>query len=289
SIEQHEQKKTYHYHTENTFSSVEAYQKTLEAHFVPPDLQLKTSLDIKIEGNRTFYHFKRTYFARDFWKMDQLRKKNVDENISKRVSENGLKDLNVQEQKQFLQGLARFECKKRILLVIDALGQMALEYVFSADLLVESETQLLSAYEKILNVTRIESWLNLIQQLENAKKNKEDSSKQKLLEEQITQQLAQIEEEFAKAEQNTLKEIFQNSPQLPYAKYLQNMKESFHFTEDLSDERFEFRLELPGKLLYTNGLRPSKTQEKLIFWEFDGKDLNNRHIPMEAISVVEKE
>ena len=39
------------------------------------------------------------------------------------------------------------------------------------------------------------------------------------------------------------------------------------------------------KIITTNG---AKLSDNEVYWEFDGKDLNNRHIPIKVISVVEK-
>lgn len=269
---------------EATFSTMSEYHQSLQ--FSPLDLQIQTSLEIKTEGKRTFYHFKRHYGARDFWKFERLREVEIDQKLTDRVSEKGLTNLKPSEQKKFLQQLVQFEQKKRLLLIEDALGILVQKTRFPL-----SERQAIlekfrTRYALILNAERLEQWLKLTSALD-AEKQKEKSAEKATLQAEFDQQVLQIENELKQAEQEIFQGYSSSYPQINFQKYVDTVREEYHLTEDLNDENFEVELTLPGTLLYTNGERKADGKEMRCFWKFEGKHLSGRHLPLEAISVVE--
>ena len=61
---------------------------------------------------------------------------------------------------------------------------------------------------------------------------------------------------------------------------------AWDITMHLGNDNFKVRLDLPGRVIRTNGLsRPDESGH--VDWEFSGKDLQDRDLPLHALSVVE--
>ncbi|MBE0565330.1 MAG: hypothetical protein IH621_05170 [Krumholzibacteria bacterium] len=61
---------------------------------------------------------------------------------------------------------------------------------------------------------------------------------------------------------------------------------AWDITLHLGNDSFKVQLDLPGRVIRTNGLsRPDQPGQ--VTWEFNGKDLQDRDLPLQAVSVVE--
>ena len=250
----------FHYHAEAQFASMDAYQQATT--FGGEDIEMESSLRIVNVPGKTFYHFRRIYNARDWWKFQQAKDRNLPKHLQLRVTEHGLASLKPEEQQKFLAGLASFEREKRMLLVNDVLGRTMIAKPFSLQQLTAIRNQLNAVYVKNITPRRIKQLLAM------------DESAQ-------TREVQRIQQLLADQEQA----VWNNHPEIPYRSYWQQEKNRHALSEDLQDEQFVIRVTLPGQIILTNG---AKTSDSEVRWQFPGKELANHHIPLEATSVVEK-
>lgn len=255
--------KSYNYLATATFSNIAGLKKAMKTK--AEDLKISNSLQIKKVNGNTYYFFKRVYYARNYWKYKHLKEKNLDKKLEERVSKKGISSLSKAEQEKFLNGVVTFETRKRILMVSDALGKAIIDNHFEHKLIKEAISKIEKNYENIISTKIIKKLIDL------------PYKKQALEMKKIRGQLSQCN-------QNVLKTIFKNLPNVNWQKYMKQQQLNCKLTEDLLDEGFKLTINMPGKIILTNGVQLS---DKKVFWEFNGMELINRNVPIEIVSVVE--
>jgi hypothetical protein len=256
-------KQKFHYEAKAGFASITDLDKALQ--FSKSDLKLESSLSTKKSKGKTFYRFERTYRGRDWWKFERLKQKYVDTKLLDKASKVRFEKLADNEKQKLINGLIDFEAHKRALIFTDGLAQSMTQVDFPGDLIARSHAALIEAYGRTLTIARV---------------------KQLLLsdKEAQVQQLTEIETGLGRAERTVLGVIFSGYPTERIEPFITASKSDFAFTEDLTDENFEVILNLPGKVITTNGER---TGLNSVRWEFKGEGLMNRDVPLVAVSVVD--
>ncbi|WP_372365020.1 hypothetical protein [Candidatus Uabimicrobium sp. HlEnr_7] len=256
-------KKRFVHKASGKFANIDSYTKALT--FSEEDLQIEQNLRIEKNGSKTYYFFSREYQGRDWWKFERLKKQEIDQKLTKRVSKKGIDSLSLEERSKFLNGLANFEVKKRLLIIEDALGQAIIEKQFALSAIDNTLSKLDEKYREIISAQTIELFLSLSKQ--------QQAQKITLSEQKINEYNSQI-----------LNENFASYPVSEIQKHIHKAKKLYQLSEDIMDENFKVHLTLPGRIISTNGERIEKNG---VFWETNGKSLANRNVMLQAVSVVE--
>ncbi len=257
-------KEKFFHQAQAQFANMDAYLKAMSLG--EEDLQIQGDLKIERIDKGNFYHFERLYLARDLGKFQAIKKEEIDPKLGKQVSQKGIYSLSPEDQQKYVQGLINFEIRKRILLVCDALGKTYLSQNFPLSLIDKVKKELKNEYQKSFDYALVQEILS--------------SPKQKL-----PHKIKKIEEKLTKKQKSVLENIFREYPQVNYQKNLQKTLHGYKLSEDLTDESFELTLTLPGKIIMTNGVKVNKNT---VTWKFHGKELIGKHIPCQALSVIEK-
>jgi len=232
-------------------------------------LQFPTELKVWNEGNRTFYEFKRTYLSRRHYRFVGGDEDQINEDLEKRVLEKGIFNVPEQDRAQYLTSLSRQFRLQMLSMYEEAMGEMIFNGQLKADLLDPVSQQAEQMLEEMLTRETVLSIVSLPDDsvgiaLDNLKAETEMRLSQALAERMADSD--SVAEELSSA--------------------LAQINLEWEITEKLDNDVFLIVVYLPGTLIKTNG----KTNPDYLGtagWEFKGKDLHDRSIPLYALSVVE--
>ena len=232
-------------------------------------LQFPTELKVWNEGNRTFYEFKRTYLSRRHYRFVGGDEDQINEDLEKRVLEQGIFNVPEQDRAQYLTSLSRQFRLQMISMYEEAMGEMIFSGRLKANLLDPVSLQAKQMIEEMLTSETVLSIVSL-----------PDDSVGIALDALKTE----IENRFIAALQERTVDSDKIAEELRAA--LAQINLEWEITEKLDNDLFLIVVYLPGTLIKTNG----KTNPDYLGtagWEFEGKDLHDRSIPLYALSVVE--
>lgn len=232
-------------------------------------LQFPTELKVWNDGNRTFYEFKRTYLSRRHYRFVGGDNDQINEDLEKRVLEQGIFNVPEQDRAQYLTSLSRQFRLQMISMYEEAMGEMIFSGRLEADLLDPISLQAKQMLEEMLTSETVLSIVSL-----------PDDSVGIALDALKTE----IEKRFIAALKERAAGANEIAGELRAA--LARINLEWEITEKLDNDLFFIVVYLPGTLIKTNG----KTNPDYLGsaeWEFEGKDLHDRSIPLYALSVVE--
>lgn len=232
-------------------------------------LQFPTELKVWTDGKRTFYEFKRTYLSRRHYRFVGGDEDQINEDLEKRVLEQGIFNVPEQDRDQYLTSLSRQFRLQMLSMYEEAMGEMIFSGRLKADLLDPVSLQAKQMLEEMLTPETVLSIVSLPDDsvgiaLDNLKAEIEARLSQALAERTVNSD--RVAEELSSA--------------------LAQINLEWEITEKLDNDAFLIVVYLPGTLIKTNG----KTNPDYLGtagWEFKGKDLHDRSIPLYALSVVE--
>ncbi|MCH7813086.1 MAG: hypothetical protein IID40_03605 [Planctomycetes bacterium] len=232
-------------------------------------LKFLTSLDIEQRPDGTYYHFKRVYRRRDSARIAYFRHKLVDESLEK-LEDRKIEDLNPDEREQIARVLVEFEMIKTVVLAEAAADSM--EPALRQD-------DWLAMHQVIQDVFRQVGSDRVIELLLMEGDEAEDQIE------------LEVEKINAQIEVGINRILTERDPDGGLVQTFQaavdRQRRLQAITEDLQDESFEVRLQLPGRIVGHNSLIGIRDDGQ-VEWEFDGQALNDRDQVLLATSVVER-
>jgi len=268
-VEKKEEGESLHYLAKADFADLGAFSKAID--FSPEDLRIDQSLERRNVNQRTYYIFKRIYRGRDWWKFQRVEERTVDKKLLDKAGDRdkGFKSLNSEERSALARGLVDWEVGTVRLLVSDILGRAMVDSGMSMtdsgitpDLIARSLSELSAAYRSVLTEQLVIEVLSMEEKAGD-------------------EELARIEAELMDVERAVLSQHFSK---VDIGKYLLNGRKKFGLSRDLDGESFKLIVNMPGKVILTNGeLQNADTA----YYEFSGTDLMKRDIRFEVVSVME--
>jgi hypothetical protein len=232
------------------------------------DLLFPTELKFWREGNKTFYEFKRTYKARKFARYNY---DEIDKDLEKKVLEKGVFGVSEQERQKYLQQLQLAFVYEQVNILADVFGAMVLE----GNLTVKEKQQMEKKARQIAGEIVTPEKLS-----DNFKKNK-DSIKVTI--DRWQNEIFKITER----DYRLLKGIPENQSMPNFNLTLERIRREYDITKIIEDRNYSVLLYLPGEVVRTNGKTDPEEEPGAVYWEFDGYDLQDKDIPLYALSVIE--
>ncbi|MCP4251632.1 MAG: hypothetical protein GY778_31730 [bacterium] len=232
-------------------------------------LKFSTSLDIERRPDGTYYHFKRVYRRRDWARIAYFRRKFVDESLEK-LEDRKIEDLNADERDQIARDLVGFEMIKTVVMAE-------------------------AAAASIKPALRQDDWLAMHQAIQDVFRQVETDRVIELLQMEGDEAKEQIDLEVGKINARIKDRIDRILTERDLAGGLgeafwaavDRQRRLHAVTEDLQDEGYEVRLQLPGRIVGHNSL-VGIHDGGVVEWEFECDALNDRDQVLLATSVVER-
>lgn len=245
--------------------------------FAPPDdpqydaaLRFPTSLTIERRRDGVYYHFHREYEPRrraQYQYFTNRLKKFLDQ---MNANDKSLEELSIDERRRFVALMAENEAMKHVQFVqagVDALGdRWPQDYGLRLKRAVR---------DHFMHSPRLEAIANLLGEGESQQR---DEEIQRFADDTVGKTPDVLEAELAAlgASPDERAEFFEA---------FEAEQARADATEDLADEHWVIRLELPGELVAHNG---DRVEDGRVVWEFDAEALFDRRMIVAATSVVHR-
>ena len=236
-------------------------------------LQFPTTVTVEQRPDGWYYHFARTYPARSYAQIEMLRDRLVQQPLSDLKSLEP-KDWTPAERIKVVRALANFETEKLL-------------------------TFARSAYVKAAPGAPQDGWLAVRRYVHDCLEQTDYESLAKLLEPRVAEDQVQSQEAMIQVESDkfhallsehlqeglrTLAGLDGSQTSLVMAEY-DRCKRAFDVTEDLGDDKFEIKVDMPGVIVESNA---DSTDGQSATWSFDGQIIRDREIELLVTSRVAK-
>lgn len=234
-------------------------------------LHFPTSVTIERRPDGVYYHLKRTYQARQNARYNIIRE--LEPQLFEAVKAFGGKDpseLSIEDRTKIVEALRKAESAKQVEFVIAGAAAMEKRWPQHYGLLARSA--LLAQYEKI-DAREIAELLGRPESQERDAR--------------INRFGEQLLSEGREAVQDTLRKLDVPSREIEqFFDDVDKEQQRRAVTEDIEDERWEVRVELPGDLIASNATR---IEDGVLIWEFPGKAMFDRDHVLMATSFIGRE
>jgi hypothetical protein len=234
--------------------------------------QLRFPTEVKVwsEGKRTFYEFKRTYLSRRHSRFIGTTDDQVDEDLEKRVMENGIFNVSESDRTIYLNMLSHQFQLQMIGLYEEAMGEMVIANRLRAEFLGLFKLRSKQMLEELVTP---ETVLTIVSLPDDSMGIALDALK------------AEVNSRFITAFREETAGPHDLTGDLRAA--LDQINLEWEITENLDNDVYSVDLYLPGVLIKTNGT-PKSGDPGAVGWKFEGNDLHDRSIGLYALSVVEQ-
>ena len=236
-------------------------------------LQFPTTVTVEQRSDGWYYHFARTYPARSYAQVEQLRERLVQQPLSDLKSLEP-KDWSPDDRVKVVRALADFETEKLL-------------------------TFARAAYVKAMPDAAQDGWLAVRHYMRDCLDQTDYQSLAKLLEPREAENEVEAQEAMIQAEsdkfhtlslehlQQGLKTLagFDGSQASQVMAEYDRRKRAFDVTEDLGDDKFEIKVTMPGVIVESNA---DSTDGQSATWNFDGQIIRDREIELLVTSRVAK-
>lgn len=219
-------------------------------------LHFPTEVHVERRPDGTYYTFRRTYEARTFARFDYPRLRYQDE--LKSLGEQGLENLSDDDRRRLVALLRDIEGMRRAELLNAAMEAGSLE------LPIDAEARLYTAILRDFRESDIDPLLGLIGAPDDEERDQSiDAAANEVINripDVVRRTLASM-----RVSRRTADDLL--------AAYDDEVRR-YEITEDLADEQFEVRLQLPGEIVAHNG--DHVDDDGVIVWQFKGDGLHDR-------------
>lgn len=234
-------------------------------------LRFPTSVTIERRPDGVYYHFKRTYQARQEARYNVARE--MDPQLFKELESFGGKDpseLSIEDRTKIVDALRRMEAGKQVEFL--AAGVAAMEKRWPQHYGLMARSVLLAQYEKF-DTREIAEWLARPESEER------DARINRFGEELLAN--------GREAVQETLRRLDVPSREIDQFFAAMDQEEQRRaVSEDIADDRWDIRVQLPGDLIASNATR---IEDGVAIWEFPGRLILDRDHVLMATSIMERE
>jgi hypothetical protein len=234
-------------------------------------LHFPTTVTIDRRPDGVYYHLKRTYQARQNARYNIIRE--LESQLFEEVKSFGGKDpseLSVEDRTKIVEALRKAESAKQVEFVIA--GTTAMEKHWPQHYGLLARSALLAQYEK----TDAREIAELLGRPESEER---DARINRFGERLLSQGREAVHDTLRKLDVPS-REIDQ------FFAAVDKEEQRRAVTEDIEDERWEVRVELPGDLIASNATR---IEDGVVIWEFPGKAMFDRDQVLMATSFVGRE
>jgi hypothetical protein len=253
------------------------YGTPLPSTYARPDaanrdvnLQFPTEVRYWTEGKRTFYEFTRTYVARKYDCYHYAEKVAWDQELENRVLEKGIFEVSEEDRAKYLDQFGAAFGYVHWRFLWETLGALIRRGEIAASTGTDIETWAASYIESVVTPVRM---LGIA--------GKDDDS--------IGEELDRLKEELHHQFTRYFSSVVgpdRAEAQRSYTELFQMVTLDYDVTEALGSHDFGVGLNLPGKVIETNGhIDPEELAT--VQWYFEGEDLHDKDIRLYALSVVE--
>ncbi|MFO0837651.1 MAG: hypothetical protein U1D55_03930 [Phycisphaerae bacterium] len=250
--------------------------KPLPASFATPgdrnrDTALAFPTEVKVEqrADGTYYHFHRVYKARENVRYDYLNREMKEDEKLKEIAGKNAEELTPDERGAMVAALRRVEGRKRAEYIATALSEAHLRW--PQDVGLRLRRGMIEHFDNA-DVAPVVELLG--ESSTDSRDAKINEYAQRLVDQSREKMHAVLEDSHAPAaEQATF-----------FAAY-EKAEAARAVTEDLGDEHWAIRVELPGRIVEHNA---DKLDEGAAVWEFPGEALMDRDVVLMATSRVER-
>jgi hypothetical protein len=229
-------------------------------------LRFPTSVRTWSEDGRTFYEFRRTYQARRWQRFADPPLSPEEKQLEERILDGGIFAASEGARRAYCDLLRRQARAVTSARVVEAAGSV----VAAGGLAVTDLDAVLSAADGFMMATLSDD--NILRML---------SMDDKGLDKAFEDLSRQLGEAVAAATEKCAPGI----GSLVMAE-LANVDAEWNITMRLGNNGYRVDLELPGRVIRTNGMSTAASPGR-VSWEFEGKDLRDRDLPLYALSIVE--
>ena len=234
-------------------------------------LRFPTSITVDKQPDGVYYHFKRTYQARQSARYNVARE--MDPQLFEELKSVGGKDpseLSIEERTKIVEALRRMESSKQVEFL--AAGVAAMEKRWPQHYGLLARSALLAQYERF-DTREIAEWLA------------------KPASEERDARINRFGEELLADGRNAVQETLRSLriPRGEIDRFFAAMDQEQQrrtVTEDIEDDRWDVRVQLPGDLIASNATR---IEDGVAIWEFPGRVLLDRDHVLLVTSFVQRE
>ena len=233
------------------------------------NLRFPTEIRHWTEGNRTFYEFRRTYPARDYGCYNISGSGFWDSELEAKILEKGIFNVSDEDRENYLDNMSFAFGYLHWRFLWTTLGSMYRSGEITLSASDTIETRAAEYLEQKVTSIRILGILG-----------KDDDS--------IGVALDRFKDELHKDFAELFSSVVGADTTLArsFAEHFRRVTLNYRITEALNSHNFSVNVTLPGRVIEANGLvLPDNPGE--VEWTFSGEAMNDRAIPLFAISVVE--
>lgn len=233
-------------------------------------LRFETKVDIEELPDRTIYRFSRRYWRREWANYDYFWRTSFSEKLRKELESGGVnfEEMSDDHMSKYLEGSVRYEEQKVMHWAKSALKSLGLPFRRDLDMRLNLESKILAWFRDEVSIEKL---LRLVR--------KDDEA--------IEAEAKRVHTAITRAIRSVIAhdKAITKSESMKFLESYALARHDFEVTDDLADEDFEFKVTLPGKVIKHNGhlVDPSHVR-----WSFSNKDLRDRDVLLESVSVVEK-
>jgi hypothetical protein len=232
-------------------------------------LWFPTEVTVERRPDGMYYHFRRTYVGRPFAKFEVLKKTSGLEQAIKAAEGVDPEQYTAEQRTALLEGMRAFEGQRTAALVDEAVAAAGVEW---------PQDYGLKLRQAVLDHFLAMELAPVLEKLSEPPSPERDAAVQRYADELLAGGDEALERAVAELP----------VPGRERAAVLAAMdaaRAHWAVTEDIGDERWEVRVELPGKVIGHNGTRDGEA----IKWEFVGEALRDRDEVLMATSVVARD
>jgi hypothetical protein len=235
------------------------------------DLYLQFPTDVRIEqrADGEYYHFARTYEARNWATIAALEDRLVKAPLAD-LAETEPKNWTADQRKAVVRALANFETEKMLVFARAAFKKSIPDGPQDAWLAIRSHM-----HDCVLMIDD-EALAKLLEPRENP-------AEQKIVEETIAHEAKKFQETMREQLKDAARTVagLNGSQITVFMNELEGQIKEFEITQDLGDEKFEIRVELPGSIVATNA---DSIEGSTAVWSFDGQIIRDKQLELLATS-----
>ena len=234
-------------------------------------LQFPTEVKMWKDGNKTYYKFTRIYKARTFARLNGPEELDQFKKLEEKVTKDGIFNVSEQERNEYVNKLSEFIKYHNFYIYLDAIGVMIQNNNLAVSLKQTAANDIKNYFEEKITDQKI---LDILR-LEDSLLDKEYENLLQLIETEVTDILSKA---------TTVDQSKQDSP---FNKALRDVRFEYQVTKALTSDNFCIAIQMPGEIVSTNGFTEYDSPGQ-VYWEFKGKALHDRDVPLYALSVVEQ-
>lgn len=236
------------------------------------NLRFPTEVKYWRDGNRTYYEFKRTYQARKYIRYNYMADEEMDKELEKRVTDEGIFNLSEEDRQRYISKLADSFTYFHYMIFSDVLGELVMNRTIFASIKKTLEKKARTHIEGIITPELVLDILG-----------RDDDEMSEAIDElnvRVENEIVQLYKKEIGGSDKTKNERFEE--------VLEKTKTDYEITQKLGASQFVVLVIMPGEIISTNGLT-DPDEPFSVGWIFKGSEMHDKNIPMYALSVVEHE